>query len=105
MSDLKKKNPLSAAAFLAVVSFGAAAPTSSFAAESVDDRINACVSALEAAGEISAADDYKVRFKGERGGRLKQLTIMLKPVSTGASNVSATCKIKKGEVLEYSLTA
>ncbi len=103
MSLRKNGLSLSAAAILLGTSMVALTPTAS-AAESVDDRINACVSALDAGGKIKAAD-YRARFKGERGGRLKQLTILLLPVADGASKLSATCKIKKGEVVEYSLNS
>ncbi|GEM_PF-1446633 len=79
----------------------AAAPAS---AADLEEQLNLCAAAAKAEGLASADVEYRVKFINIKGGSAKTLTVEMIP-NEGGDVVSATCKLRRGEVTEVALTA
>ncbi|MEM9705350.1 MAG: hypothetical protein AAF850_04655 [Pseudomonadota bacterium] len=85
---------------IAIAAFSAAATFASVAsANSTQEQLSMCASALEEAG-VASSTDYRSRFKGLRGGATKTLTLRMIAISEGKESFDAVCKIRRGEVIE-----
>ncbi|MEL7487173.1 MAG: hypothetical protein AAGJ87_08160 [Pseudomonadota bacterium] len=92
------KNVVLAAVFSASL-FAAGA-----ASASTKDQINQCAAELDARG-VASANDYRAKFKGVRGGGTKHVTLKMVANEKGKEDMIATCKIKRGEVIDVSVKA
>ena len=72
------------------------------ASASTQEQVSLCAQELDARG-VASLSDYRAKFKGVRGGGTKQVTLKLVPLEKGAEDIMATCKIKRGEVIDVSV--
>ena len=87
-------------ALIAAASVFATAAT----AASTSEQLAMCAAELESRG-VASSDDYRPEFKGISGGGTKKLTLKMKPISDGKEPVTATCKIKRGQVTDVVVKA
>lgn len=80
-----------------------ALPTTAFAA-SVDSQVALCAAAAESEG-VATADEYRVKFLKSRGGAVKTVTIKLIPLAEDSDAVTAQCRIRRGEVIDFAIKA
>lgn len=86
---------------LAALAASAAALASASAAD-WGDAVEVCAAAAEADGVVSAGE-YRAKFETGSGAATKTVAITLYP--TEGQAISAECKIRRGEVTEFTVKA
>ena len=72
-------------------------------AASASEKVSMCVEAIEAAGQ-APTDGYSSKMVSMSGASVTKITIKLTP-DNGGEPVEATCKVKRGKVVETTLAA
>lgn len=80
-----------------------ALPGLAFAADA-DTQVALCAAAADAQG-VASADDYRAKFLKSKGGAVKTVTIKLIPIADSADAITAQCRIKRGEVIDFAVKA
>jgi len=87
---------------VAIITTLSASPA--FAASSTQEQLTMCVDALETRG-IASRSDYRVNFKGVRGGGTKKLKVLMSPKDKDKAAIKATCIIKRGKLVDIVIEA
>ena len=82
----------------AIAAFAVASPAT---AANYGEMINSCAAALQAQGVDMS--QTRTKFKGIRGGSAKTLTLEL--IGADGSKKTASCKIRRGQVSEVSVSS
>ena len=72
-------------------------------AASASDKVSMCIEALEAAGQ-TPADGFSSKMVSMSGASVTKITVKLTP-ENGGEPVEATCKVKRGKVVETTIDA
>ena len=67
-------------------------------AASAAEKVSMCVEALEAAGQ-APADGFTSKMVSMSGASVTKITVKLTP-DNGGEAIEATCKVKRGKVVE-----